>query len=558
MGLLDRLLECVGLVILLCVTGLGQTDGASPAALASDGARIAGIVSVDGKPASGIVLMLYAPDNNGPLASTFNMGRAIGKIRSRAVTDSQGKYAFNGLTGAKYVVVPFGPTLAVPPGPGGLMAPGKSLSVDAGESVDGIDFSMSRGGVITGRVTRPDGRPAVEVQLEINQVDQSGIPLDMATGKFRESPQTDDRGIYRVFGLNPGRYAVCAQPSEGLETSSQSNVCYPGNTGETHSGVVTVGAGEEIRNIDITLGSPSATYEAVGRAVDDGGQPVSGAIYTCSPVSDDGSRMGASYMMSNRTDENGEFRMQGLARGRYAASLFFDRPSTYYSDASNFEITDVNVSGIQVKVHTGATIAGSVTVDGNQDPQVLAQLPNIGLWIHSYDAGSSPFGSSKSVNPAADGSFQATGLQPGTANFGISPSSGPSGFSLIRVELGGVPQAAGITVSAGQQITGVNLVLTYGTGVLRGQVSVVGGTLPNGTVIRAGAQLISDGSTGPSHYAATDARGRFEIDGLSDGQYQISVDWYGNSGRGAPQQKQIVTVNGGQAPETNVILSLAK
>jgi hypothetical protein len=556
---LSRLFQCSVLVGLLSVTVLAQSDGASPTAPASGGARIAGTVNVDGKPASGIVLMLYSPDNNnGAMVFTFNMGRSIGEVKARAVTDSQGRYAFNDLTPAKYIVFPFGPTLAAAPVSGSLLGPGKSLSVDAGESVDGMDFSMSRGGVITGKVTQPDGRPAVAVNLAISLVDQQGVALDMATGGFRWPPATDDRGIYRIFGLSPGRYTVCAQPRLGVAASSKANACYQGATDETRGGVVAVAAGEEITNVDIALGQPGASYEAVGGAVDDSGKPVPGANYYCQAVSDDGKNTGGVvYNQSDRTDEKGQFRIQRLSPGRYAVSLTFDSPSNYYSDASSFEVADSNVSGIQVKVHSAASIAGDVAVDGNEDPQVLAQLPTLGFTLYSYGATSSPFGNSQSMNPFADGSFQVMGLAPGTVNFRINPSSSPNGFSLLRVEQNGVPQPSGVPVSAGQQVTGVRLVLSYGTGVLRGQIGVVGGTLPSGTLVRISAQPIS-GSPGALNSGVADSRGRFEIDGLSDGQYQVAASWLINSMWASTQQKQIVTVSGGQAPETKIVLDLTQ
>jgi hypothetical protein len=56
--------------------------------------------------------------------------------------------------------------------------------------------------------------------------------------------------------------------------------------------------------------------------------------------------------------------------------------------------------------------------------------------------------------------------------------------------------------------------------------------------------------------AKVDARGRFVIEGLCDGQYQLAIQWYGPTGD--VQQKQIITISGGQAPVTNLILDLGQ
>ena len=45
------------------------------------------------------------------------------------------------------------------------------IVVAAGESVDGIDFALVGGGVITGRVTDSDGRPLIEERLNLIPAD---------------------------------------------------------------------------------------------------------------------------------------------------------------------------------------------------------------------------------------------------------------------------------------------------------------------------------------------------------------------------------------------------
>jgi hypothetical protein len=102
----------------------------------------------------------------------------------------------------------------------------------------------------------------------------------------------------------------------------------------------------------------------------------------------------------------------------------------------------------------------------------------------------------------------------------------------------------------------VRLILVYGTATIRGQVTVERGSLPDGSQIMVGAQPIPDTSPGRTNYVLADARGRFEIDGLSDGQYQMVVR-YGISGW-QTQLKQVVTVSGGQAPDVQLILDLSK
>jgi protocatechuate 3,4-dioxygenase beta subunit len=556
MDFLSRLIKCLGLVVTLSMSGLGQS-AVSTRPAGDGGARIAGIVSVDGKPASGIVLMLYSRNNgNGSINSSTNGG--LGEVKARAITDSQGSYAFNDLSAAKYTVVPFGPTLAAPSGNPVMMESGKSMSVNAGELLDGMDFAMSRGAVITGRITRSNGQPSVESSVIIVASNDSGEVVDMDGAEFRGSATTDDRGIYRFYAMPAGRYAVCAQAPQQALISPSATVCYSTIADKTGRSMITIGAGEDIANVDITLGNPPPMYEAAGRAVDDSGKAVAGAIYYSYLVSDEG-EMAGSFMITgdDRTDRDGQFRISGLAPGRYAVSLSFDDQSGAYSDPANFVVADGNVTGIQVKVHSGAAIAGVVAIEGYEDPQVLAQLPNVEFQAHSNTVNPFPlFFFPTSITPSPDGSFQATGFTPGNVTFSINQGVSPKGFSLARVERDGVPQPAGISVSAGQQVGGVRLILVYGTATIRGQVTVERGSLPDGSQIMVGAQPIPDTSPGRTNYVLADARGRLKIDGLSDGQYQMVVR-YGISGW-QTQLKQVVTVSGGQAPDVQLILDLSK
>ena len=87
---------------------------------------------------------------------------------------------------------------------------------------------------------------------------------------------------------------------------------------------------------------------------------------------------------------------------------------------------------------------------------------------------------------------------------------------------------------AGEKIAGVRIVVFQPQGRIRGQVQVVGGALPDGWRLQAHATLppTADGSkSGASPvvidrsggYAFVDEKGRFVIEGLAAGEYDLSV-----------------------------------
>ncbi len=67
------------------------------------------------------------------------------------------------------------------------------------------------------------------------------------------------------------------------------------------------------------------------------------------------------------TDARGEFKLEGLASGRYAAFGVREQGSDWYSDQSAFEIAEANAEGIEVKLRRGSSLSGVVHVEGVSD-----------------------------------------------------------------------------------------------------------------------------------------------------------------------------------------------
>jgi hypothetical protein len=374
---------------------------------------------------------------------------------------------------------------------------GRIVFVAEGETVTGMDFALVRGGVMTGRVTTPDGQPAIKAPLFLERVDgeQDSSELDPATASTSYLvPTTDDLGKYRIFALDPGQYIIGAEPRGGRSPQAY----YPGVTDKTRATVITVSSGQEIANIDIALTKKPPTYEATGQAVDDAGHPVVGAAFH------DETGNGRQV-----TDESGRFRLQGLQDGPHSVRLSFDQGRNCYGEPVNFTVAGANVTGLRIKVHHGASITGVVALDGDQNPQVLSQLANVHLDTNYFH---SPSQGSWLVPLDSEGGFQVTGLSPGTASLSVDRFYSPAGFSVLRIERDGVPQPDGIAIGPGDQITGVRIVLAYGAGVLRGQITFQGGALPPGTFVEVQAVQISEDQSRQTSQSSMADPSRAQID----------------------------------------------
>src|SRR5205814_3026154 len=128
-------------------------------------------------------------------------------------TDNEGRYRLNGMAAGTYQVTPLAPTMVAAVNNFDYRiyyGTGKSVMLNESESVDDIDLSLVRGAVITGRITDAEGKPVIEEQVNLTFVDQNGQQTASGSGYSTNylMYRTDDRGIYRLYGLPPGFYKV--------------------------------------------------------------------------------------------------------------------------------------------------------------------------------------------------------------------------------------------------------------------------------------------------------------------------------------------------------------
>ncbi len=522
---------------------------------------ITGHVTAGMKPAQGVLLVLtradYSPQQ---------------KAVAKATTDSDGRYKLTNIPHGRYRVVPLIPAMVVSE-QADSWSPGKEVNIAAGEEIEGLDFKLERGGVITGRVTDGDGKPVIGEYVRIERAKQgTQKPASPVVSQYQFD--TDDRGVYRAYGVPAGRYLVSI--GEGKESVSIMmgkalhflRAFHPGTTEESQAEVVEVTPGGEATGVDIMVGSPPKSYEVAGRVLDaETGQPVAGAALAYGKVVAGGKFMGGYGADGTKTDARGEFKLGNIAPGRYGVfafpggSAFSREPSPTYSDATQFEVIDSNLSGLEIKVHPGATISGVVSIEGVNNPIILAKLPELtlGINVKTPDLGAPNFSSSR---VGADGSFRVTGLRPGRAEIRIADYPPPKGLSLLSVQRNGVDQPEGIEVGPGERIENVRVVITYGTGVVRGQVQVQNGVLPQGTRLVVLAHRV--GGTAPRvGWAGVDALNHFLIEGLSTGEYELSLIVYPPSVTPIPElpppaTKRSVRVEDGAEVPVTLILDLSQ
>lgn len=246
---LATMVGCATLFVLFSLTLGAQTTKDEKPATNQRGTIKGRVVSEDGQPLMGVGV--YAP----PRQSS---------VRSRsATTDDEGNFILPDLPLVSY----------------GLLAQtaGYVESDDSGTNPlarqyrvgETVTLTLTKGGVITGKVLDQGGQPLVGANVTARRVrDSAGRAVNNNIGGGQSA--SDDRGIYRIYGLQTGSYVVYTNGSFGTGYVNQTRdvpTYYPSSPRDAAQEVpVTVGlvvTGIDIRHRRERGHSVSGTFTGV-------------------------------------------------------------------------------------------------------------------------------------------------------------------------------------------------------------------------------------------------------------------------------------------------------
>jgi len=274
-------------------------------------------------------------------------------------TDSDGNFKATGLVPGVYHLYASLAGYVIAP------TPGASTLHRIGEHVT---INLVKGGVITGAVTDARGEPMIGEYVHACRVrDAEGSPLIEGRRKYSVGAYTDDRGIYRIYGLNPGSYilrvnAGLGASAGGAELRNDAPTYHPSSTrgGATE---ITVHAGEEITGINIQYRSQPG-YAVTGI--------LSGEIETDNPAN--GPRVALFNINSGQVESesyasySNRFVFYGVPDGDY--EIFAHRYSQLRGNAGalpvRIQVRGLDVTGIEIKLFKFSSISGRVSIEGSK------------------------------------------------------------------------------------------------------------------------------------------------------------------------------------------------
>lgn len=565
------------LLPLALVLGASKANGRQ-AAISPKGQRewasISGRVIINGNAAPAGISVALVENPKFPNAKVF----------ATTATDSAGYYVFKNVQPREYWVKPQTEHRYVNRGE---QRPG--LGVEAFVYRPGVlehvDLDLISSATISGTVTGADGRPVAHQQ----------IYLDAPTGRGRYYPPfvifsfvkvepevrriydlwvslgkilTDDQGFYRIEGLTAGRYIVSVGEDianlkgevtmrggvpEGNSGTVETNPYYPmtfhpGVTDISKAAPVEVATGSQVEGVNIRVGPAVRAFHLSGRTVDaDTGKPVGNCQLRMShPVQ---SGRSEDLLERFRSDDAGNFDIDGLIPNRYFLSASGGEGSDLYSDEMRFDIGDSDVTGVEVKLARGRTLTGLVVVEGEPSTEVLGKLRRIKL-----SAFHSELSVDRGTTVAADGTYTLTGLPPGKVTFGLDNYGSPDlyPFSIRRIEH---PLSNGDdSIEMGtKDLTGVRIVLKYAGASVQGKVNIVGPRLPSDLKLWVSYWCQYKEGGGKTSLISVMPDDSFQFDGLSPGECDITL-FYGSEPRkrAAPDQPVLVPSTGSAKVEFEV------
>ena len=446
----------------------------------STGAITGRVITDDGRPLPDAAISVYkAYGNTGPPRSS--------------TSDSDGRFSVNNLAPGLYGVNAWAPGFAPPDVLGDLTA-GRFHKVG-----DSVTLTLAKGGVITGSVRDANGDPIAGIPVRALRVrDANGRAIVGASG-FAQPRMTDDRGIYRIYGLPSGAYNVSAGGSVpyfvGVNAyDTDTPTYYPSSTRDT-AAEVQVRSSEEVPGIDIR-------YRA------ERGHSISGSVL--GPTDGTltyGVSVSLKHVLSGAYDSNtfvaprnkSSFEINGIADGVYEIAAIQGAPSGNSMAAAPQRVTvrGADVTGLQLRLAPLGSIAGRSLLEPIQNKEACgAERPStlIETLISARrdektktDVSTSPFLFGGAITQNEQGDFQIRNLVSGNYRLTASltsdlwylrsmvlPSPPPAGQGATPPKSATAktapPASPLIALKPGENLAGVTLNVSQEGAIVRGRV----------------------------------------------------------------------------------------
>jgi len=425
---------------------------------------------------------------------------------------------------------------------------GTPIQLAAGQEIKGVEFRLPRGSVITGRVVDENGEPmpGTSVRVLAYQYAQGSRQLIPVGGA-----QTDDRGEYRVWGLNPGDYYVSANaqnfnpapvgppipvnsaagrgapvgpggPLPGGDDPTEQGYAptyFPGVASIAEARPVTIGLSAEVGEINFNV-LLVRTSRITGHVANTDGTPASGGNVTLTAGAPGaGGRGGQMGNYSGRIQADGRFTIANVPPGRYTLRARGNGRSPAFA-LGPLVLSGGDVSDVMLTLQPGASITGTITLQNTQS----ASQPDVSQFrITTFSEEPATVGPAGSARVDRTGAFTLDGVAPGEQ---LLRAQTPRGWQLKSVTIDGRESVdTPFEIRPGQKLAGVNVVFTDKIAEIDGLVTDSQGAPATEYTVLAFPEDVSLWRPQSRQIMTSrpDQNGRFQLRGLPPGSYYVAI-----------------------------------
>jgi len=479
---IQKLIAASLLIIALCTVLCAQQPAPTPTPRKADEPLTTGViegrvVNESGQSMAGATVFVRAVNSGGA-------GR-------QTIADIEGNFRVIGLEPALYTVSAAAPAYTMP-------TPADPFTPTYYRIGDTVRIELVRGGAITGTVTNAVGEPVVAIRVRATMIRDARREGAKQLAYITSEQPTDDRGVYRIYGLRSGTYIVSAGGAgfaysfnpydQDLPTFA------PSSTRDTAAEVL-VRSGED-SNIDIRYrGEPGHVISGTVKVAGANGSSV--AL----------TQAGSPVPLGNTYQPNGAqgFTFTGLGDGDYdiVAQELASNPNATttpvfsLSDPKRVSVRGADVTGIELSTRPLSSISGKIALEPSKAPECQGKRPPLFAEMlvrlqkpetekDQEDVLALRFLPS-SASPDASGAFQLRNLVPGKYQFeprfyarywylqSITTTTGtpkPQKFDAA---------ANWMTVKSGEQLSNLTITLAQGAASIRGRVVAPEGAASSAT-----------------------------------------------------------------------------
>ena len=488
-----------------------------------------------------------------------------------SLTDDDGRFVFDSLPAGRFMVtVARAGFVTAVYGASRPGRPGTPITIAGGQRVRDLTVAVAPGAVITGRVAAASGQPLHGADVHVYR--SRMVNGERRLGRIYTNPyteRTDERGIFRLYGLEPGEYAIGASLSlqaasvrpttaadvryaldalRGAASTSRPTadlstirgapdvstpiafapVYFPGTPDPSQASLISLEAGDERNGVDFVV-APVQAATVSGHVISPTGTLPAGLQVRLVSVGGIGVNVRTATGVLREGAEAGAFTFAGVVPGTYVVAATTGGPGDQAIDrmqwaTAELRVSGVDVAGLTLALQPGLAVAGTLRFDAT----ALAPpaLDGVRVAVVPILAGSALSIVPRSVPVQADGSFTVSGLMPGRYRLRIDLPAAAPGFRTRTAFVGERDVAdEGFELAAGTSVPRVAVTMTD-------RPSGIGGTLVDASsrpapdyfilVFPADRALWSAGAR-RIRQTRPGTDGRFQIDGLPAGRYLLAA-----------------------------------